>query len=201
MIFVRMSLAKKLFIPLVIVFCSLDSNPPTPRKRAGSKQTAINRKFNTAAFLHGIANSCSHAGNAVAAQTEQEKQQATCNMFASVFQTAAIITEKTPKRSVTTPDMLTPTIKTTITFLNTLSHEEKENLLAPHCAYLRVITALKNEKDQDQFIAQTLSHKEEGHTLISEIFSVFKTVLLDQTPEILNSMEIEVTRNFFDQAP
>lgn len=155
----------------------------------------VYRKFNTAAFFQGLANTCTHAGTAATAQTEQEKQQAACNTLASVFQTAAAMAEKSKKRTLPSVDTLSTTIKETLSFLNTLTPEEKEYLLSPNYSYLQAIAALKTEKAQTKFITQTLTHKDDGPALLHELFSLFKTIASDQLPPLFDAIQSDVIEN------
>jgi hypothetical protein len=193
----RISIKKLLVILIILCANNLQGKPCylTLQHKETKKQSVITRKFNTAAFFQGLANTCAHAGTVATAQTQQEKQQAACNVLASVFQTAAVLSEKSKKRSLPSTDMVTTTIKSTITFLNTFSQEKKDHLLTPNYAYLRAITTLHTEQDQAHFIAQTLAHKEDGSAFIGELFSLFKNIVSDQLPEFFDTLALDVIKN------
>ncbi len=154
-----------------------------------SKSIQPTRKFNTAAFFHGLANTCAQAGNTISAQTAQEKQQAACNMLSSAMQTAATLSEKTHKRSISLDDDLANINKFTINFLNAMSPEEKAQLLPANCIHLRAITELQNEDVQTQFISLTLASEKDGPALMGELLSVFKAIIVDQINELFDTLE------------
>lgn len=160
-------------------------------------QNKFYRKFNTAVFFQNLANTCANAGTVASAQTEKEKQQAACNTLASVFQTAAAMAEKSKKRSVAQPIILATTIKATLVFLNTLTAEARSCIISPNYEYLQAFAALKTEKEQTKFITQTLASKENGSAFINELFSLFKAIVTDQLPALLDAAQQEVRENLY----
>ncbi len=159
------------------------------------KAAPLNRKFNTAAFLNSVANTCAHAGNTIGAQTQQEKQQAACHLLGSIFQTAAVLSEKTQKRNPGILGTVSTAIKATLSFLNTLTPTEKALFLAPHYAYLQAASTLKTIKKQENFIAQTLSNKTDGKIFLDELFSLFKALTNEELPQLFEILHQETLKN------
>lgn len=140
-------------------------------------KTNDTRKFNTANALYSLAGACSHAGNAVSAQSQQEKQQAVCNFAASLLQTAAVLSEKTNKKGIADSAELKMLISPTLAFLKTLSSHDRAVLLEPRCTVIRAIAAMEKTEDEDLFIKHVYDDEQTKSALIDEISFVFKKLM------------------------
>ncbi|KKQ48737.1 MAG: hypothetical protein US69_C0015G0011 [candidate division TM6 bacterium GW2011_GWF2_38_10] len=153
-----------------------------------SHQSQDTRKFNTANALYSLAGACANAGNAAAAQTQQEKQQAVCNFAASLLQTAAVLAEKSNKKKSDSITHIKALIETTTAYVANLLPEEKEELLNPECSYLKAITSFKTHEEKEKFINLLLKKETESLLLINEITLVLKTILHNEIGTLFYSV-------------
>jgi hypothetical protein len=153
-------------------------NSEKKRYRSIMQKSLLYRGFNTAAFLNGIANSCTHAGAVIAANNEQEKQQSACNLLASIFQTVAVMAEKNNKRCISSHSLLIDIILLAINLINTLSKEDKCRLLPYDCFYLRTIAILPSKKSQVLCLQQILDNGK-SDVLLKEVGRLVATIVSD----------------------
>lgn len=158
---------------------------------AQHKKTESYRKFNTAAFFQSLANTCAQASTTASAQTAQEKQQAACNLVSSIFQTAAVLSEKTNKPTKEIDRQGLSPAQTVLMFLQYLTPQDRKHCVMQKYPILNAILAQKNSKEQEAAITQALANNKDRSTFLAEIFSYFEDLLDIKLPIIFETLHTQ----------
>ena len=177
-------------VKLEHLFCNFSGSS----SRLPETDAPENRKFSTATLFQGLAHSCQQLGNVAGAQTQQEKQQATCNLVASVFQIAANVAAPSPQHQPPQPpqqnqssqatkgDPFDPSLRTTtktLTFalLKAMTYQEPTKFAYPRTTYLTVLNHLQTHEEQEALIDQLLTTQETAPYFLQELFSALHSYL------------------------
>lgn len=151
-----------------------------------------NRKVSTSALFGGIAQTCVNLGGVVGAQSQQEQQQATCNLVGSVFGLASQLTAKPKPKPSNTSYVGNPFIEKivllTCDMLDALRSSPLRPLFISETSVFYQIDLVKTRDEKQYLIRQCLQSKELMQPFLQELFNVlskFISAQLSKTMEVL----------------
>jgi hypothetical protein len=155
------------------------------------------RGFSVSKLLNGIANTCNQLGNAVTAETKQEKKQAALGILGSLFSIASDMTaqEETKRTQQDMPqeeEMLTRTIGLAACLTNNINSSEwsLQELNVPLIVHF---ASLENALDREREIKECLRSPEGTKQLLDETFRTVKRFITDRVPFLIQGSEEHLT--------
>lgn len=162
------------------------------RTNAGSKITPaakqrrpLTRKFSTAQLFQNLSNTCTQAGNVAAAQTQEQKQQAACNLLASVFQTAADLSQKHQKRSLSPAGFDEAPAEFTLDLFHALDVDPGKAANLVDLPVTKELAGLPSDDARRLFLTSLLASEEGTAAVAQEASVMFETLIAVKLPEIL----------------